>query len=359
VSFQQDLNGDGVIGSAVVAGTTIEAFGATKLVQSGSNFYLQSISTGSGPDLRYSGASVVAGQFGAWTPIGTEQTSSGYQVVLKNGSADSYVVWITDNGGNYLTNLAPATGSSSAMTSLEVSFQQDLNGDGTIGAAGPSGTTIEALGSTKLVLLTNNYYLQNIGSGSGPTLKYSSVAVTAGQFGAWTPIGTEQTSSGYQVVMKNGSADSYVVWVTDTNGNYLTNGAPASGSSAAITSLETSFQQDLNGDGIVSSAVAPSANSPIGTSQLALAESDAHRAFQFKPNLGLQIGEASSGQVEAPAPVDSSLVHFAANALADWLASAPGANVGQAFAAATSDDDGPSLPSLEQMALHAGFVIVH
>ena len=200
LSFQQDLNGDGVIGAPVVSGTAIEAFGSTKLVQAGSNFYLQNISNGSGPELLCYGAPVVVGQFGAWTPIGTERTSSGYQVVLKNGTADSYIVWTTDASGNYVTNSAPASGSSSAIKSLELSFQQDLNGDGAIGAPSVSGTAIEALGSTKLVQVGSNFYLQNISSGSGPELKSYGSPVAAGQFGAWTPIGTEQTSSGYQVV---------------------------------------------------------------------------------------------------------------------------------------------------------------
>ena len=61
-SFHQDLNGDGVIG---VPGTVIEAIGSTSLVEVGNKFFLDSISTGSGPSLKYGGADVVAGQFGA------------------------------------------------------------------------------------------------------------------------------------------------------------------------------------------------------------------------------------------------------------------------------------------------------
>jgi serralysin len=361
VSFQQDLNGDGAIGAASASGTIIEALGSTKLVLLSNNFYLQDISSASGPILKYNATAVVAGQFGAWTPIGAEQMSAGYQVVLKNGSADSYVVWMTDVNGNYVANLAPASGSSATITSLEATFNQDLNGDGSIGVASTSGTTIESLGSTKLVLFSNNYYLENISGGSGPTLKYSGAAVVAGQFGVWAPIGTEQTSGGYQVVMKNGSADSYVVWVTDNNGNYLTNGAPASGSSPTITSLEDKFQQDLNGDGVisVSSTVAPSQNSPVSTSQVVLGAPDSYGAFQFKPALGLQIGEVASGHMEASAPVDSNPTHLAVNVLADWLTSSHGANVYQAFGAAPTDHEGAAVPSLEQLALHAGFVIVH
>jgi hypothetical protein len=45
----------------------------------------------------------VAGQFGAWAPIGAEQTATGYEVAWKNGNADQYTIWNTDSGGNYLS----------------------------------------------------------------------------------------------------------------------------------------------------------------------------------------------------------------------------------------------------------------
>ena len=48
----------------------------------------------------------------------------------------------------------------------------------------------------------------------------------------------------------HGSADQYTVWTTDNNGNYISNiVAVVSGSSIALESFETSFHQDLNGDG--------------------------------------------------------------------------------------------------------------
>ncbi|MCA6117817.1 M10 family metallopeptidase C-terminal domain-containing protein [Bradyrhizobium sp. WSM 1738] len=257
--------------------TVIEAHGSTSLVQVSSYYFLQSNSSGSGPELYCYGAPVVVGQFGAWTPIGTEQTASGYQVVLKYGTADSYIVWSVDGNGNYITNTAPASGSSSGIVSLETSFQQDLNGDGTIGVALASGTAIESLGSTKLVQVGNNYYLASVSGNSGPELYCYGAPVVVGQFGAWTPIGTEQTASGYQVVLKYGTADSYIVWSVDGNGNYITNTAPASGSSSGIVSLETSFQQDLNGDGTVGAST---------VSQVAPTTPGAHDAFRFRADFG-------------------------------------------------------------------------
>src|SRR6516162_9289832 len=116
---------------------TIEKFGATSLVESGSNYFLYP-NGGSAIELSYGGAPVVDGQFdqfgGHWVPIGAEQTASGYEVAWKIAGADQYTVWYTDNSGNYLSSaFNSASGTSAVLESFEPSFQQDLNGDGVIG----------------------------------------------------------------------------------------------------------------------------------------------------------------------------------------------------------------------------------
>src|SRR5713101_3069239 len=230
--------------------TVIEALGSTSLVEVGNNFYLNSNSSGSGPELKYAGAAVVAGEFGAWTPIGTEQTAGGYEVAWKNPGADQYTAWNTDSSGNFVSDtIGIVSGASTALESLETTFHQDLNGDGVFGV--PI-TVIEALGSTSLVEVGNNFYLNSNSSGSGPELKYAGAAVGAGEFGAWTPIGTEQTAGGYEVAWKNPGADQYTAWNTDSSGNFVSDTIGiVSGASTALESLETTFHQDLNGDGVI------------------------------------------------------------------------------------------------------------
>ena len=58
--------------------------------------------------------------------------------------------------------------------------------------------------------------------------------------------------SGYDVAFKANNADLYTVWNTDSNGNYLStlvNAVP--GSNTGLESLETTFHQDLNRDGVI------------------------------------------------------------------------------------------------------------
>ena len=255
-SFHQDLNGDGVIGIPTATGptTVIESIGSTSLVEVGINFFLDN-SAGTGPELQYGNAPVSAGQFGAWTPIGAEQTANGYEIAWHNTSTGQYTVWNTDSHGNYLSNIGNVSGTSAMLETLETSFHQDLNGDGVIGVAT---TVIESFGSTSLVAVGNNFLLDN-SAGTGPELQYGNAPVSAGQFGAWTPIGAEQTGTGYEIAWHNGSTDQYTVWNTDTNGHYLSNIGTMSGTSAALKLLETGFHQDLNGDGQIGSGAAVNA----------------------------------------------------------------------------------------------------
>ena len=91
-----------------------------------------------------------------------------------------------------------------------------------------------------------------------PTL--SPASSEAGRRSARSKVG-----SGYQVVWKNGSADQYIVWNVDSNGNWLRRVLcwPVK-----VAALETAFKQDVNGDGIAASTVIDSAGS-IGLHQYA------------------------------------------------------------------------------------------
>jgi Ca2+-binding RTX toxin-like protein len=232
----------------------IESAGATTLLSTGGHFYLQD-NAGAGPSLKLGGSDVVAGQFGAWTPIAAETTGSGYEVAWKVTGANQYSVWSTDANGNYLANLVPGTtGNDPALVATEASFQQDINGDGQISTGR---TPIESYGATTLALGSGHYYLQN-SNGMGPSVKLGGADVVAGQFGAWTPIAAEPTGSGYEIAWKVAGADQYSVWSTDANGNYVGNLVPGvTGSDPALLATEASFQQDINGDGQIASARIP------------------------------------------------------------------------------------------------------
>lgn len=112
---------------------------------------------------------------------------------------------------------------------------------------------IEALGATSLVQVGANYYLDPVGSNSGPVLKFGGAALMAGQFGSYRSIlGAEAVSGGYDVAWKNTATGLYKHLEGRSSGNYVTDLlASASSNSGSLESFETVFHQDLNDDGTV------------------------------------------------------------------------------------------------------------
>jgi serralysin len=197
----------------------------------------------------------------------------GYEIAWKNGSGSQYTVWDVDSNGNYLSSpIGSVAGTDPRLEQLETTFGQDLNGDGTVGLTNAP-TLIQIDGSINLVKVASTYFaLDNSalkvngivpdgGYGAGPLLEYQNAPVTVGEFGAsWAPIAAAALSGGgYEVAWQNGSTGAFTVWDTDANGNYL--GSPTGGGVAAsdpkLEQIETTFGQDLNGDGTVGLTNAP------------------------------------------------------------------------------------------------------
>src|SRR6202035_5500221 len=111
--------------------------GSTSLLQIADNYYMYV--GGAAPELKYSGAPVTIGEFGAIAPIGAVQTASGYDVAWQIPGTNEFTFWTTDSNGNYTSNITGlVSGNSSAVESLETTFHQDFNGNGTIGVPAPS-----------------------------------------------------------------------------------------------------------------------------------------------------------------------------------------------------------------------------
>ncbi len=193
-----------------------------------------------------------------------------YDIAWHDTSSGLYSVWSLDSNGNYVSNLASSVaGNSATLESFETIFNQDLNGDGSIGAPPPPPpTVIQTDGTTALTKSGNNYFLNPTGGGTGPELKFGGSAITAGQFGTWTPIGAVQVAGGtYDVAWHDTSSGIYSVWSLDSNGNYVSNlTGTVAGNNTALEALENTFQQDLNGDGVIGIYAAPGTSLQISNS---------------------------------------------------------------------------------------------
>jgi hypothetical protein len=226
--------------------TAIETSGQTRLYDVADAYFLYPAS-GASVALKMGGSMLAEGQLGAWKPIGAEQVGGGYQVVWKLAGGNLYNIWNVDSSGNYVSNGAYLNGSQWALQSAEPGLRQDLNGDG---ALGPMTTAIETSGQTRLYDVADAYFLYPA-SGAPVALKVGGAMLAEGQIGAWKPIGAEQVANGYQVAWQNSTANQYIIWDVDTNGNERSMTAVLSDTSPALKALESVLHQDLNHDTII------------------------------------------------------------------------------------------------------------
>ena len=191
----------------------------------------------------------MAGQFGGWTPIGAEQTATGYEVAWKSHGRRS--VFALDHRQQRQLHLDDAALCRVRSIAAIARDQFPSGLEWRRGDWCSSGTVIEAAGSTSLVDVGNQFFLDSISTGSGPSLKYGGADVVAGQFGGWTPIGAEQTATGYEVAWKMPAPISIRSGPPTAAATSFRRSPHVSGTSSTLKSLETSFHQDLNGDGAI------------------------------------------------------------------------------------------------------------
>ena len=233
------------------------------LVTDWTYYYLEP-NGGTAVKFSYNGSPVTVGGIWRLGSIAAQQTATGYEVVLEEVGANLYGVWDTDSSGNFVSApVSNVSGASAALESMEVSFDDDLNGDGTIGVPVPSNAVlIEFIRHDQLVA-------------GGKHLSHSAEWRRSGSADLWraaggsrriwrleTPIAAQQTASGFEVAWRTPGADVYQVWDTDSAGNYLS--APldnVSGTSPALESMETSFNYDLNNDGVIGTP--PASDQPL------------------------------------------------------------------------------------------------
>jgi hypothetical protein len=228
---------------------------------------------------------------------GTAVTLSG------SGSNNSFgaISGTTNASGVFTTTLASTLAQSETITATEGSVQEHTS----VSFVPPvTGTVIESFGSTALVQVGGNYFLDPVSGGTGPELKQYHQPVTSGHGTA--PIGAEQVSGGgYDVVWKTAGTNTFTVWSVDSQGNFnATIGNNLSGTSTALENFETIMHQDLNGDGVIG---IPSATKPAPVSA-----SQDNFQLASDANSGMSI-QASKGQTGVVAITPHDTFVFAPN----------------------------------------------
>jgi hypothetical protein len=251
---------------AEAAPTPIATSGATTLAQVGNLYELNPAGGGTGPLLQLNGAVVMAGQFAlGWTPVGTIKTADGYEVAWSVPGQNEYTIWDVNSAGAYTSDATGTlSGASTELEGVEANFGETFSGAATEAAPTPIATN----GATTLAQVGNLFELNPAGGGTGPLLQLNGAVVTAGQFAlGWTPVGAEETSSGYQVAWSVPGQNEYEVWNVNSAGAYTgTATGILTGASAALEGMEANFGETFPGAGAATPTSSATALARLGIS---------------------------------------------------------------------------------------------
>ena len=242
--------------------SVIEDNGSVSLVKNSGGLVFAKVGSGTPDDITL-GGSQVSEISGPWRIVAAE-TIGGVNKVASRHDSGVLNIWRVDANWNYVASDAFVSGTSAEALALETSFQTDLNGDGVVGS---SFTTIESGGSVSLVKNSGGLVFAKVGTGTPDdiTLGGSQVSEISGP---WRIVAAE-TIDGVNKVASRHDSGVLNIWRVDANWNYVASDAFVSGTSAEALALETSFQTDLNGDGVVGAPAAmPEEVKLLGTGDL-------------------------------------------------------------------------------------------
>ena len=129
-NFQQDFNGDGIIGQPY---TPIEAFGNTKLVKDTTNKLYTQIGNNNPIAIKNGGTQITTNIYPGWQTLASETVNGVNQVLWKYNDGNYLHLWSLDSNWNWQSSTGWWGLNSSEAFTQETNFQQDFNGDNQIG----------------------------------------------------------------------------------------------------------------------------------------------------------------------------------------------------------------------------------
>ncbi|MEB3362006.1 MAG: Ig-like domain-containing protein, partial [Synechococcaceae cyanobacterium] len=236
-NLQLDLNGDGYIsGPRTIQGVNL-----------GSTSQGYALVTGSGTPVQvtYPGGNASPTNPGqGWIASAAAPTDSGFSLYWSNPGSGQAARWELDSGGVYQSGLLL---SASQLIAEELAITADLNGDSIIG---PATTTLENQGNASLLRHRDGNAAVQVGREIYSVV--SPFGLGPGDASTeWQMLAAETVGDQNQILWRNNPGDFLHLWTLNSSWSWQSSYGAINPSSVAALGLETSFQLDLNGDGLL------------------------------------------------------------------------------------------------------------
>ena len=236
-SLNLDLNGDGYTsGSRTIDGVNLGSTSLGYALRSGGSAAIQ---------VTYSGINASESSPGnGWRTLAATSSGGGYKLFWRNGNTREAVRWELNGSGAYQSG---AQLTASQLISEETVVNADLNGDSIIGG---NFTTLESNGNATLLRKSDGLAVVRVGTDQFSVTSPFGLG-TGNASSTWQILAAEKVGNQNQILWRNNPGNFLHVWTLDASWHWQSSSANVAPSSAAALGLETNFQLDLNGNGVI------------------------------------------------------------------------------------------------------------
>ncbi len=243
--FQQDLNGDDVIGLQY---SVTENKGNIVLSKDANgNGYIQTSSSDSYHAIKGTDGSLRGDNtWDGWTIVGAE-TIKGINKTVWKSTANTF--WIANHNSSWaIISSEEGTKTATEIADIETNYQQDFNNDRHIGNI--KYTSIETEGNITLVKNpSGNGFVKAYNSSSYiPLTNADGNAMGDSTRSGWSLVGAETINATNKTVWKS-TANTF--WLDIHNSSWVLSSQQGYITGSELLSTETDFQQDFNSDGVI------------------------------------------------------------------------------------------------------------
>jgi hypothetical protein len=240
-TFQVDANGDGVIGGF----RTLETQGNTKLLRRIDGLGFAQVGTGARQQINspWGGATEILGN---WQMLAAENVLGQNKVLWRNNDARVLHEWTMDSNWSWIGSGGFAGLDSLAAMDLETTYDLDANRDGLTGQT----LSLDSQGNAALLRRNDGKAYVEVAGVSDAVISPFGLG-TGDASSDWQMLAAENVGGQNQILLRNNPGNVLQVWNLNSTWSWQSSSSNIHPFSAAALGLETSFQVDANGDGMV------------------------------------------------------------------------------------------------------------
>jgi hypothetical protein len=228
--------------------TRIESQGSTSLLRRGDG--LPFVEVGSTrQQVTAPWGATAGGPTETWQMLAAETLGGVNKILFRNNTNHFLHIWNLNANWNWTSSSGSDGLNTPAAFNLESAFQVDANGDGLIGSPF---STLDSQGNTTLLRRNDGLPFVEVGS-TRQQVTAPWGATAGGPTETWQMLAAETLGGVNKILFRNNTNNFLHTWNLNANWNWTSSSGSDGLNTPAAFNIESAFQVDANGDGLIGS----------------------------------------------------------------------------------------------------------